>query len=173
MTLSLLSCSEDKLKTRIVDSGPDQEPESSGTRGGGDPLVSEFLLYASNISNWMMDKSYDSAMISEKVAKDFDRKVKELIQQMDDPLNPSIRFTDQVLKDDSVTVKVAIFQTQPQLIFVNRKPWSHLDLEDRMLTVALEIYGLLGIEKRYSDVYDMIISHFSEILGWSHRIPFC
>ena len=123
-------------------SGSNGNPEkSSGTRGGGDPDAVEFLLLGDKLATWLVT---EGASPDIDMAFEFKDKVTELSVAMDDENNPSIRFTDNPVQGDSGTDKVAIFSKDPLRITVNRQKWRALDMQEKLTTVALEIYGLIG-----------------------------
>ena len=142
---------------------------SSGTRGGGDPNSVEFLQLAQNLSAWML-KYQTSDELAIDTATQFNDKVGQLIAMMDDENNPSIRFTDEPVVDASGTSKVALFSTDPEFILVNRKDWNALDLRDKYTVVALEIYGLINVERRYEEVATTILVNYSNIAEISGAI---
>lgn len=120
---------------------------SSGSRGGGDPDAVEFLATLSDISAAL--PRINTGLSAQQTAHAA-LVVEQLAALMDDPKRTSIRLTSATLRDASGTEKLAIYSTNPLQIIVNRKAWKAADESTRMRLAALELYGLVGIESRYT-----------------------
>lgn len=138
----------------------DNSASSSGTRGGGDANTVEFLLYANNLSNWLIR---NSNIFNEETPNKFKEMVEEISSLIEDEKTPSIQFVDEELYDKGGAKKVALFHKEPLHIKINRNMWDELDIQKRYTIVALEIYGLIGVEKRYDNVAITIFYNFNDI----------
>ena len=90
--------------------------------------------------------------------------VEKISSLIEDEKTPSIQFVDEQLYDKGGAKKVALFHKEPLHIKINRNMWDDLDIQKRYTIVALEIYGLIGVEKRYDNVAITIFYNFNDII---------
>jgi len=137
---------------------------STGTRGGGDPDAVAFLYFANQIGKWLVTQSLTetTSKIQAAEANSFVEITHRLAKEMDRESGPPLVFVTEDLKDSSGAPKKAIFQRDPLLIQVNRAYWNEAQIFDRYTLVALEIFGIMGLEGRY-DLAEIVTKNYMEI----------
>lgn len=135
--------------------------EGNGSSGGGDPDVVEFLADLKTIERWLMTTDIG---INESSLNLISKNVQTLLRLMDDSSETPVLMVDEELQDASGAPKLAIFQTTPLRIKINRRSWQTLSQKEKLVLAALEIFGISGIRLRY-DLADLVNKNFPKILS--------
>jgi hypothetical protein len=135
---------------------------STGTRGGGDSNVIQFMMYANSLVLYFeKHNSLDDQQL---------RKMKETVSSLYSRMNSvdtaSIVFVDERPKDQNEVEKEAVYDTSEVRIFVHRKSWDAKRDWEKLSLVALELTGLVGMNLRYERVAVFIEKNISEILNY-------
>lgn len=132
--------------------------------GGGDPDAADFLLQMKTISSWI-ESGHSSLMPSQ--VDEISKTVSYFSNAMENPDLTPIRFTDEMLRDESGSEKVALFFKNPTYIRVNRVLWKAQTLKEKQVTAALEMMGIVEIKNRYSIAPQLIESMNQKVLDVS------
>ena len=121
----------------------------SGTEsgGGGDPDAADFLLQMKTFSSWV-ESDYSS--LTPPQVDEISKTVSYFSNAIENPDQTPVRFTEEMLRDESGSEKVALFFKNPTYIRVNRILWKAQTLKEKQVTAALELMGLAEIKNRYT-----------------------
>lgn len=124
----------------------------AGTKdSGGDPYVQQFLNRAKKISEYFRANKVEVEGVLD--IDEFFRTVAKIDGSIkDESVADLLEFTDEVLKDKDGVTKPAVFNRETGLIRVNREVWKNFNSEERLIQVALEVSGLMGVQDRYQRI---------------------
>lgn len=132
---------------------------STGTRGGGHPTAVEFLLRSKSIGRWILTSNIG---LTDRECQRVHDLARELAADMDDETKTPIRPTRESLRDASGAPKPLMFSKVPRRIEINIDEWEGMSENQKLVSAALELFGLAGIAGRY-DVAGLVALNFSDI----------
>jgi Leucine-rich repeat (LRR) protein len=131
----------------------------NGGVSGGDPKAVEFLVIAKKVCPWAIgsvENQYPQIANCTQLIADLD-------SSLNGPEKAKLSFTDDPVFDQGVS-KVAVFDLNQETITVNRTLWDSSTLQEKYVTVGVELSGLSGVDQRY-DIGQAIENDFFAISG--------
>ncbi len=136
-----------------------QPVNTTGTRGGGDSKVIQFMMYINTIEKFCKNKK----IFSDVELKRLSEIIKSLNERLNSRLDSSIVFVDKRPRDEHGNPKQALYDRTQQRIFVHELSWDNNTHWQNISLVLLELMGLLGVEDRYPEVVKIFSSNYSEL----------
>ena len=139
-----------------------------GDGGGGDPLTQQFIVMGQQLGAYFEANPFSAQLPFS--GKDFYDKIQIIDASIkDEEAKDLLEFVTETLRDQDGVSKVAIFNKTEGSIKVNIGRWEKSSDEQRLITITMEISGLLSVPLRYETAYNLIKNRTAVIVSIPYR----